>query len=315
MLEQAVMLARERDLLKDIDEHLRFAWQQLTRLLASGEPALALAEATRGTQRFPDHWPLVADLCALQLEHGDPRQALALYGQLVRGSPEEAQGIAERFVSGTLRIARSRLRERRVQEALELLDPAVELFPRRADVLMARAEALVAAGRVEEAAQAAALAASIDPALTQEAEAMRVMAQRARTPGVVQIPFDPQTNAVNAQVSVGGLALQFVVDTGATLTTVPSAIADQLQLRKAGTQRVKVNTASGIVEGDVVKLPSLQIGTLEIRNVQAVVLDLPENLAGKGLLGLNVLQLLNMEIDAQNGVLVLKQPPRQRQGR
>ena len=141
----------------------------------------------------------------------------------------------------------------------------------------------------------------------QEAESLRTVAQRSRQPGVVQIPFDPQTNVINAQVRVGGQPLQLVVDTGAPLTTIPSALADQLQLRRAGNQRVKVNTASGTVEGEVVTLPSMLIGPLEIKNVQAVVLDLPDSLHGKGLLGLNVLQRLNMEIDNQNGLLVLRQ--------
>jgi predicted aspartyl protease len=61
-------------------------------------------------------------------------------------------------------------------------------------------------------------------------------------------------------------------------------------------------------------LPVLQIGSLEVKNVQAVVLDLPDTLQGKGLLGLNVLQRLDMEIDSQNGMLVLKQS-RGRRGR
>src|SRR5262249_49777590 len=162
--------------------------------------------------------------------------------------------VAERFARGLLRIARSRLRERRAQEALELLDGAVELFPRRADLLIARAEALAAVGRAEDEAAAAAAAAARDPACAREAGHLRVAAQRARPPGLVQIPFDPQTNAVNANVTVGGLPVQLVVDTGATLTTIPSELANQLNLRKANPKTIKVNTAGGIVEGEVVTL-------------------------------------------------------------
>lgn len=314
LFEQGLGLARGQELVRDLDTGLRAAWVALVRNLFTNEPVQALAEGLRGTARLPDHWPLLADTCQLQLEHGDAVQALGLYARLAAGSQEHAQAIAEPFVRGVVKLARARLRERRVQEALDLLDRAVGLFPQRADLLMVRADALAAAGRVDEAAGAAAGAAALDQSYAKEAEALRTLAQRSRTPGVVQIPFDPATNVVNANVTVSGRALHLVVDTGASLTTIPSALADELQLRKPENRRVKVNTASGTVEGEVVTLPSLVIGQIEVKNVQAVVLDLPDSLAGKGLLGLNVLQRLNMEIDSQNGMLVLKQG-RERRGR
>ena len=314
LFEQGLGLARAQDLVRNLDARLRSAWVIVVRLLIQSDPVQALAEGVRGTSRLPDHWPLIADTCQLQIEHGDPLQALGLYSRLAAGSAEHALAIAEPFVRSVLRLARNRLRERRTQEALDLLDRATLLFPQRADLLMVRAEALAASGRLDEAAAASSTAAALDPSFAKDSEAFRAMAQRAQTPGVVQIPFDPATNVVNAKVSVSGRSLHLVVDTGATLTTIPTALADELQLRRAGNQRVKINTASGTVEGEVVTLPSLVIGQIEVKNVQAVVLDLPDSLAGKGLLGLNVLQRLNMEIDSQNGVLVLRQG-RERRGR
>ncbi len=44
-----------------------------------------------------------------------------------------------------------------------------------------------------------------------------------------------------------------------------------------------------------------------MRGVDAVVINIP-GLEGRGLLGLNVLQPLNMQIDSENKVLILRRP-------
>ena len=81
----------------------------------------------------------------------------------------------------------------------------------------------------------------------------------------------------------------------------------------ASRRRVIVQTASGTVQADEVLLPSLGIaGSIELRDVIAVVLDLPCTLSGKGLLGLNVLGKLDMQIDGRGSRLILSQPGRRR---
>ena len=113
---------------------------------------------------------------------------------------------------------------------------------------------------------------------------------------------------------MGGQAVKFLVDTGASLTTVPTALADRLGLRKKSNPRTKVTTASGEVEVEIVVLPRLRLGSkILLKKVRAAVLDLPgEDLAGTGLLGLNVLQRLNMQIDSENSRLILKQTRKRR---
>jgi hypothetical protein len=74
LLDLALGLARDRKLLAGIDEHRRFGWQQLTRVLARGDAASlqqAIEAAARGLQLLPDHWPLMADLGLLQIEHAN----------------------------------------------------------------------------------------------------------------------------------------------------------------------------------------------------------------------------------------------------
>jgi predicted aspartyl protease len=56
----------------------------------------------------------------------------------------------------------------------------------------------------------------------------------------------------------------------------------------------------------VVQLPVLAIGGLRLARVNAVVLDMPGTLAGSGLLGMNVLSRWNLQIDGQNGRLILQ---------
>ena len=97
------------------------------------------------------------------------------------------------------------------------------------------------------------------------------------------------------------------------LATIPTALADRLGLRKKTNPRTKVTTASGVIEVEVVELPSLKLGEIPLRKVKAAVLDLPgEGLANTGLLGLNVLQRLHMQIDTENSRLILKQRRKRR---
>ena len=62
----------------------------------------------------------------------------------------------------------------------------------------------------------------------------------------------------------------------------------------------------------MVRVPELTIGSIRIRRVRAVALDLPGSLADKGLLGLNVLRRLNMRLDSENGMLLLEKRSRRR---
>jgi aspartyl protease family protein len=74
--------------------------------------------------------------------------------------------------------------------------------------------------------------------------------------------------------SINGLPVSFLVDTGATLVAMNAGQARRLGIdyRVTGSP-AEVTTASGVERAWMVSLDSVKLGELEVRNVQAVVLE------------------------------------------
>jgi clan AA aspartic protease (TIGR02281 family) len=94
----------------------------------------------------------------------------------------------------------------------------------------------------------------------------------------------------------------FVVDTGATVVTIPSSTADALGLEIVHSQRT-LSTASGVETAIEVNIDEIEIdGWVEY--IRALVLDLPGQ-PGMGLLGLNYLGRFQMDLKPEEGILLL----------
>jgi clan AA aspartic protease (TIGR02281 family) len=116
-------------------------------------------------------------------------------------------------------------------------------------------------------------------------------------PGSKQIPV---TAVLSSDVEQS-----FVVDTGASMVTIPRSTAQKLGLMSSrSTMRRQVNTAGGTVQAETVVLPSIELDGWQLDNVEALVLDLP-NQPGVGLLGLNYLRRFRMDLNSERGVLTL----------
>jgi clan AA aspartic protease (TIGR02281 family) len=308
LLERLGLRAHGTLRLEELDRYLRQAHHMLVRRLSQTDRAEALRRARDALARFPDHAGLLADAVALSVATGAPQDAARLYRQLRVLSTPHANEIAEDLARGLQETAEHRLAGQRVQEGLDLLAEAISLFPRRADLHASSARALAAAGRAEAALAAAEIAARLDPSHLRQLSGYREDAERARNPrGSVEIPLDRATLTIRADVRVAGEPLELVVDTGATLTTIPSALVKRLGLWKPDLPTVRIETAGGIREAELVRIPEITIGSIRVAAVRAVVLDLPGQLAGKGLLGLNVLRRLNMRLDSERGRLILQE--------
>ena len=116
-------------------------------------------------------------------------------------------------------------------------------------------------------------------------------------PGSKQIPV---TAVLSSDVEQS-----FVVDTGASMVTIPRSTAQKLGLMSSrSTMRRQVYTAGGTVQAEAVVLPSIELDGWQLDNVEALVLDLP-NQPGVGLLGLNYLRRFRMDLNSERGVLTL----------
>lgn len=103
--------------------------------------------------------------------------------------------------------------------------------------------------------------------------------------------------------TVDGVAVEYVVDTGAVVVALSQEVAAQAGLAKGA--EVKISTANGTVPGWVTRIETIDIGPISIHGVDAVVLD---NLAGADvLLGMNALK--GLDIVHTKGLLKMRPAP------
>jgi clan AA aspartic protease (TIGR02281 family) len=102
-------------------------------------------------------------------------------------------------------------------------------------------------------------------------------------------------------------AAKFVVDTGASHTTISQATAKELQINMENPSGViALQTANGVIDAPLVSVRLLELGGLGLKDLTVAVYDVFPDAGISGLLGLNFLSQFRVEIDNQNGVINLE---------
>ena len=124
--------------------------------------------------------------------------------------------------------------------------------------------------------------------------------------GKIVIRFTPGANNIPVQATLNGEVPQnFLVDTGASIVTIPSSTVRRLGIPIEYTDpRRQVYTAGGLVTAREIILDSIEIGGWPVRRIEALVIDIP-NRPGLGLLGLNYLDRFNVDMRPEEGLLTL----------
>jgi aspartyl protease family protein len=108
----------------------------------------------------------------------------------------------------------------------------------------------------------------------------------------------------NVDAEVDGRHMQFLVDTGASVIALRERDAARLGIHPSRREyTAPVSTANGIVRAAPVELNRVDVGSLTVRNVQALVL--PDEVLGENLLGMSFLSRVRWE--HRDGRLVLEQ--------
>jgi len=124
--------------------------------------------------------------------------------------------------------------------------------------------------------------------------------------GKIVIRFRPGAPAITTHAELSGVRQLFVVDTGASFTSIPWSTARALGLRiDASTPRRELRTASDVIVAPVVTLAGITLGGWTVPDVEATVLDLPGH-DDVGLLGLNFLGSFRVDLDRAQGILTLE---------
>ena len=133
------------------------------------------------------------------------------------------------------------------------------------------------------------------------------MAVRAETPASggrsVVIPPDRSGHFVT-DAQIEGQRLNFMVDTGASMIALTENDAARVGVRPSpGDYTATVTTANGKVKAARVRLASVDVGGLVVRDVDAMVL--PDGALSENLLGLSYLSKLK-RFEFANGQMVLE---------
>jgi aspartyl protease family protein len=99
---------------------------------------------------------------------------------------------------------------------------------------------------------------------------------------------------------IGGGAIRFLVDTGASVVAIPASVATRLRIDYRKGLPATTQTAAGPVPAYVVRLDSVRVGGIELQNVEAIVIEQGLSVA---LLGNSFLNRVEMQRDGHTMTL------------
>jgi clan AA aspartic protease (TIGR02281 family) len=120
---------------------------------------------------------------------------------------------------------------------------------------------------------------------------------------LIRIPFERRGSLMWVQATVNDRTrVPFLIDTGASGVSLPAQIVAELGIPiHAGTPRVTVNTANGLVQVPLIQVDSVQLGHARVENLSATVNPTME----VGLLGGSFFNNFRYSVDAAAGVITL----------
>lgn len=123
------------------------------------------------------------------------------------------------------------------------------------------------------------------------------------------IKFNPLSSVIiiEAVIRADSKTLaRLIVDTGASRVMIPRRLAEAIGFTIDPKNVVQTITASKVEEAPVVIIPEINALGKTVKNVEALIKDLPQEATVDGLLGLSFLKHFKMSIDFRKGELNLE---------
>ena len=127
-------------------------------------------------------------------------------------------------------------------------------------------------------------------------------------PDQTVVRFQPGSGAVPCEVRVNGVVSgRFVVDTGASYTTLSRKFAERLGIYQLPSAAIIVQTAAGISSARLTTVDLVDVGGVKASRVNVAIIDgLPDDL--DGLLGLSFLSRFEIHLDSVKGTMKIVRP-------
>ncbi len=128
---------------------------------------------------------------------------------------------------------------------------------------------------------------------------------------ILNVNMEAGVIIVNDVILNNTLKRDFCLDTGASFTMISRETAKNLNISTQGTQTIKVMTGSGYLNAPLVTISEIEVKGMIVRDVKAIVADLPIHTSGDagdmaGLLGLSFLENFVVSVDRANNVVILE---------
>lgn len=122
------------------------------------------------------------------------------------------------------------------------------------------------------------------------------------------VKFDPNVAIIivsgKVKVSVATI-VRFVVDTGASMVVLPWKLTTAIGITIDPSKTIQTTTATTVETVPEIIIPEMSVLGKTVKNVEAIVKDLPPETTVDGLLGLSFLRNFKLSIDFKKGELKL----------
>ena len=122
------------------------------------------------------------------------------------------------------------------------------------------------------------------------------------------LKFDPTTASiiVNADIrAIHPTVARLVLDTGASFVMIPWRLAQAIGIKIDPKNTIQITTATTVETAPKVLIPQISVLGKTVKNVEAIVKDLPPSSPVDGLLGLSFLKKFKLTINFKQGLLQL----------
>ncbi|MGD9120624.1 MAG: retroviral-like aspartic protease family protein [Desulfobacterales bacterium] len=253
---------------------------------------------------------LMLDVVALTVESNGQEEALNLMeaaGESIAPKDDQDKTRLNELQSGLYQSWLNDLFEGGdAQEGWQVYARGSQQLPDDLDIYLFGVKFALAEGDWETAEQLLA-AREYPPAMGSEVRGLQsVIAELKGQASMIVIRFVPGTRQIPVTASLNqDIAQDFIVDTGASMVTIPFTTVRALGIViSVRNPRRKVYTASGELFAPEIVLDSITLEGYEVNNVKALVMELP-NQPNVGLLGLNYLRRFRMDLNTDEGMLML----------